>query len=397
MSKTSIVLIMLLLLMDMIGSFNISLVIGSAPEVYYSVELVAIPPLTDINTSAYDLQTPATPASIGQNFTAEIHLRNATVTNVPAGIHGVEVHFYFGNILDYCTPIGCANMLGQLGGVLPEPASTVVYGIGAGFYDDADNPIVAPPYTNATQYIVQAESTAGPWYNVDGLITTITFQIIYQPQHYLGEPDFYAPLQITFADLVDFNGTAVSFLTVQGTLQIDALPTTVPPYHNVAVRNVVPSRTALSQAYISSINVTVNVFVWWYPETFNLTAYANAIPIGSQNITLPYGTQSNINFTWNVTSLTYGNYTMSAYSEPVPDEIQTVDNNYTDGVVAITIPGDINGDFKVTLQDLVLLANAYGTKPGDTKWNPNADINGDGKVSLSDLVLMANHYGQHYP
>jgi hypothetical protein len=63
----------------------------------------------------------------------------------------------------------------------------------------------------------------------------------------------------------------------------------------------------------------------------------------------------------------------------------------------VTIPGDLNGDFKVSLSDLVLLANAYGSKPGDAKWNPNAGINGNDKVDLSDLVLLASHYRQHYP
>jgi hypothetical protein len=58
---------------------------------------------------------------------------------------------------------------------------------------------------------------------------------------------------------------------------------------------------------------------------------------------------------------------------------------------------DINGDGSVSLADLVILANAYGSRPGDTKWNPNADINGDNIVDLSDLAILANHYGQHYP
>jgi hypothetical protein len=44
-----------------------------------------------------------------------------------------------------------------------------------------------------------------------------------------------------------------------------------------------------------------------------------------------------------------------------------------------------------------LLANDYGSKPDDSNWNPNADINGDGKVSLQDLVILASHYGQHFP
>jgi len=61
------------------------------------------------------------------------------------------------------------------------------------------------------------------------------------------------------------------------------------------------------------------------------------------------------------------------------------------------LPGDINGDGKVSLQDLVLLANAYGSKPGDPNWNPNADLNGDGVVNLADLVILALHYGQHNP
>jgi parallel beta-helix repeat protein len=61
------------------------------------------------------------------------------------------------------------------------------------------------------------------------------------------------------------------------------------------------------------------------------------------------------------------------------------------------IPGDINSDCKAGLQDLVLLANAYGSRPNDTRWNPDADINGDGKISLADLVILANHYGQHNP
>jgi hypothetical protein len=65
--------------------------------------------------------------------------------------------------------------------------------------------------------------------------------------------------------------------------------------------------------------------------------------------------------------------------------------------MTVTIPGDLDGYFNVSRQDLVILTNAYGSKPSDSNWNPNADINGDGKVSLQDLVILALHYGQHYP
>jgi hypothetical protein len=62
---------------------------------------------------------------------------------------------------------------------------------------------------------------------------------------------------------------------------------------------------------------------------------------------------------------------------------------------SVTVSGDINGDFKVGLPDLVILAQAYGSKPSGSNWNPNADIDGNGAAGLSDLVKLAQHYGQH--
>ena len=64
------------------------------------------------------------------------------------------------------------------------------------------------------------------------------------------------------------------------------------------------------------------------------------------------------------------------------------------GSLATTIPGDINGDWAVNLLDLRILASAFGSRPGDPRWNSNADINRDGKVDLGDLVILAAHYGQ---
>jgi hypothetical protein len=61
------------------------------------------------------------------------------------------------------------------------------------------------------------------------------------------------------------------------------------------------------------------------------------------------------------------------------------------------IIGDINGDGKVDNKDLVLLAKAYGSKPGDANWDPRCDFNGNGVVDLTDLVTLAYHYGESSP
>jgi hypothetical protein len=63
-------------------------------------------------------------------------------------------------------------------------------------------------------------------------------------------------------------------------------------------------------------------------------------------------------------------------------------------VLTEKILGDLNSDRWVSLADLVILARAYGSKPGDSNWNPNADIDGNGIVGLSDLVILAQNYGR---
>jgi parallel beta-helix repeat protein len=133
-----------------------------------------------------------------------------------------------------------------------------------------------------------------------------------------------------------------------------------------------------------------------YPETFNVTVYANSTLLASENLTFTNG-NTNVTFTWNTTGFAYGTYNLTAYAWSVANETNTANNNFTGGLITVSIPGDLNGDFTVSRADAILLTDAYGSEPGDVKWNPNADINGDGKVSLQDLVILAQHYGQHYP
>jgi len=59
----------------------------------------------------------------------------------------------------------------------------------------------------------------------------------------------------------------------------------------------------------------------------------------------------------------------------------------------LPIPGDINGDDVVDIFDIVTAAKAFGSKPGDPKWNPNADVNSDDIVDIFDVVSIAVNFG----
>ncbi|MDW8103677.1 MAG: dockerin type I domain-containing protein [Armatimonadota bacterium] len=65
-----------------------------------------------------------------------------------------------------------------------------------------------------------------------------------------------------------------------------------------------------------------------------------------------------------------------------------------EGVVNVTLTnGDIDGDNEVSLLDFGALLQAFGTTPGDTRWNPYADLDGDGEVSLLDFGILLRNFG----
>jgi len=162
--------------------------------------------------------------------------------------------------------------------------------------------------------------------------------------------------------------------------------------HDVAVVGVFPSKTVVGEGYSTNIAVKVKDY-GTFSETFKVTVYANTTTMETKGISLASGASATLAFTWYTSGFAKGNYTLWAYAWPVQGEAD-MSNNLMGKAITLTVPGDINGDGSVNLQDLVLLANAYGSSMGTAKWNANADINGSLTVDLSDLVILAKNYGR---
>jgi hypothetical protein len=167
--------------------------------------------------------------------------------------------------------------------------------------------------------------------------------------------------------------------------------------HNVELTNASITKTIVGRGYPLSIDVTVSN-PGDFPESVDVsTQFNNSTQQIQTTPTLDLDniksrTTQETSVASDTTGLAYGYYTIEEYLSPVPFEQNQTHNNYTVGDITVTIPGDINGDFKVKLVDLVLLANAYGTTPGRLNWNPNADIDNNNTVGLSDLVILAKNY-----
>jgi outer membrane protein assembly factor BamB len=166
---------------------------------------------------------------------------------------------------------------------------------------------------------------------------------------------------------------------------------------DVAIIDVIQSKNVVGEAYPVSINVTI-MNQGELTENFNVTLYANTTIIGTlTNITLPSGNSTTITFTWNTTGMAKGNYTISAAVDAVPGETDLSDNDFTDGWVVVTIPGDVDGNFWVEIYDIVKICVSYNSKMGDPQYKPNLDMDGDGDIDIFDVVIACIHYGQKDP
>ena len=164
----------------------------------------------------------------------------------------------------------------------------------------------------------------------------------------------------------------------------------------VVAVNAVSGKTVIGQGYSGNITVTV-ANLGGYTETFNVAVYGNATVVASQNVTLSIGDSTNITFTWNTAGFAYGAYIVSAYAWPSANETNTVNNSFTCGAVTVSIPGDVDGIFKVNMGNIVDILRAFGSTIGMRNYVANCDIANDGRIDMGDVVIALRDFGQYYP
>ena len=94
-----------------------------------------------------------------------------------------------------------------------------------------------------------------------------------------------------------------------------------------------------------------------------------------------------------------GPYQNETGSDGIGDIPYIMDENNTDRYPLIYpysyVPSpDVNGDEIVDVFDVVTVAEAFGSIPGDPNWNPAADLVQDEVIDIFDVVIVAGNFGR---
>jgi len=165
---------------------------------------------------------------------------------------------------------------------------------------------------------------------------------------------------------------------------------------DVAVIKIVSHPDKVYSGRIVYINVTVSN-LGYAAESFEVSLYYDETNIiGTKPITdLEAGQNFTVTFEWNTTGLeSCTTHILKANVTELPYEINLENNVLVgDQPVKIKLLGDVDGDGEVGLTDLVIISQAYGATPEDSRWNSDADLDGDNKIGLADLVTCGFLYG----
>jgi len=171
-------------------------------------------------------------------------------------------------------------------------------------------------------------------------------------------------------------------------------------FTNIAVQGVVPIKTVVGQGYSANIEILVDN-QGWDTKTTDFAAYLNTTAILTFNGLVMDGRNQTIwIYTWQTSSYSKENYTISASATAVPGETDSTDNNCT-WTVHVGVPGDVSSsvqgayDGTVNMRDAQYMILQFNTKPSSLKWKPNVDVNNDLVVNMRDMQIVIMNFNKH--
>jgi parallel beta-helix repeat protein len=162
--------------------------------------------------------------------------------------------------------------------------------------------------------------------------------------------------------------------------------------NNSIVKNNIMANRQYGLVFDASSNNTV------YHNRFVDNA-AQVLSVGSVNVWDDgYPSGGNWWSNYNGTDVYSGAFQNITGSDGIGDKPYVIDENNQDryplGVFRATLLGDLNLDGIVNILDAIQTATAFGSSPGQPKWDIRADLNNDNIIDIFDLIILAGNFGK---
>lgn len=156
----------------------------------------------------------------------------------------------------------------------------------------------------------------------------------------------------------------------------------------------------ISENYLRSNSLwSIYVENSWHNQIFHNNFYGDYAYSDSSGNVWDHGYPHGGNFwsTFNGTDLYNGPYQNLTGSDGVVDTPCIINGTNVDyyPLMKPYLFGDVNSDGNVDMQDIGIVAAAFGTVTGDPRWNFRTDVNFDGQIDLMDLGSIARNFGDH--
>jgi len=165
----------------------------------------------------------------------------------------------------------------------------------------------------------------------------------------------------------------------------------------MAVTSVSSKKTSLT---LVDVNATVHNLGIVPESNINISLYYDSNSIETKTISsLEPSKNTTLNFQWDITTVASGNYSISAYIEPVPGETYMDDNTYVDGMIEVVHYPPIAYFEYSPLNPIVgetVTFNATGSTPDGGiitlyLWDFGDGNNGTGAIITHAYVLRGNY------
>lgn len=216
-----------------------------------------------------------------------------------------------------------------------------------------------------------------------GTLCQITFNVLQPGMSVVGFSDVGGYFGTV---LYDGNLNLIGFSTLNGSVQVGAVGFQFYTFSCVK-KTVAYNVTLFTNSTVSgfSYNETTDAMTFFLSGPTGTTGSCmSSIPIAMMNATLAV--------------LVGGSATY--YSRSTDGLNKYASFTYGQGTVGVviltTLPTDLNGDRTIDIVDVATVARAFGSTPGNPRWNPMADMNGDLKIDITDISLVAKSFGRKY-